>query len=342
MPSLASRLLDPRPLVALLIGTTAAFAVFARLAVESPWWLELSRYLPYPVYLAPPVLALVLAAGLGRAWRAASVAAVLVVAIVTMDFHVRVGSGDVPAGGHPVRLMTYNIKAYKAIERTGGFEALAREIALRDPDILVMQDTQTLSRGSAFAAGGPIFGLPNVFLGHGYVIAARVPLRGCTHRIDEVARLAYVECTVTVDGRDASLVTVHFDSPRRGLLAARHEGLEGTDDWQQNYAGRLLQSQALAARLAHAPRPLIVAGDLNAPEASPVVGNLLALGLRDAYSAGGTGWGYSYGDATSARIAFLRIDHILVSEGVAVVDAAVGNAGPSEHRPVIADLVLPP
>ncbi len=345
MPIL-SRPVGLRPLTALLIAITLVFAASEQFALTSPWWLELSRYLPYPVFLAPPVLALGLSAFLGRGWRAASVAAVLLVAIVTMDFHWHFGEGELPAGGRPVRLMTYNIKAYKAVERRDGFEALGREVALRDPDILVMQDTQTNPEGSIFDASGPIFGLPNVFVTSGYIVAARVPLRDCATRLTPDGRFAFVSCVVEVGGRAATVVTAHFESPRRGLVAAKREGLDGAVDWQRNYAERLMQSRGLATVLESSPRPLIVAGDLNAPEASPVVGNLLGLGLRDAFSAAGTGYGYSYGDALPLRIAFLRIDHILVSDALKpLVTACVidklprKNERPSDHAPVMVTLI---
>jgi endonuclease/exonuclease/phosphatase (EEP) superfamily protein YafD len=39
-------------------------------------------------------------------------------------------------------------------------------------------------------------------------------------------------------------------------------------------------------------------------------------------------------------ISFLRIDHILVSPEIGVVDAFAGGKEGSEHRPVIADLLL--
>jgi endonuclease/exonuclease/phosphatase (EEP) superfamily protein YafD len=83
-----------------------------------------------------------------------------------------------------------------------------------------------------------------------------------------------------------------------------------------------------------------VAGDLNAVESSPIVRTLLALGLRDAFSSAGRGYGYSHGHSLRLRHDFLRIDHILVSPQVGVMDSFVGQSNASDHRPVIADLVL--
>jgi len=137
------------------------------------------------------------------------------------------------------------------------------------------------------------------------------------------------------------LVTVHFESPRSGLVAARHEGLQARDSWERNHEIRLAQSRALARAIGASLRPLIVAGDLNAPDSSAVLGNLRAVGLVDAFASGGRGWGYTYGHTLRPAFSFLRIDHVLASPEFDVVDAFAGGADASDHRPVLADLRLP-
>jgi endonuclease/exonuclease/phosphatase family metal-dependent hydrolase len=67
---------------------------------------------------------------------------------------------------------------------------------------------------------------------------------------------------------------------------------------------------------------------------------LLRTGLRDAFSVAGLGYGYTYGHLLPPHASFLRIDHILVSPQIAVLDCAVGRRGISPHRSVIADLAL--
>lgn len=103
---------------------------------------------------------------------------------------------------------------------------------------------------------------------------------------------------------------------------------------------RLVQSGLLAEHLRQMKRPRIVAGDLNAPETSAVVKTLLHTGLRDAFSSAGVGYGYTHGHALKLGMSFLRIDHVLVSDDIGVVQTEVGGAVASEHRPVIADLLL--
>jgi endonuclease/exonuclease/phosphatase (EEP) superfamily protein YafD len=334
----ASRLV--RGATALLIAGPVLLTLGQQAGGVDPWWLELSRYLPYPALLAAPTLALLLSLRLGWRWVGASLGALALVLTLAMGL----AWGRPDAGDRPLRFMTYNIKAYKAALRRGGFGELAQEVARQRPDVLVVQDHFGASRTQAAAIwpDGLAFGMPYSFAIDQYIIASRYPLRDCARgRIDYRGQAhAYVKCVVDVDGVALDVVTAHFESPRNGLNAARREGLEGIDDWRQNYADRLGQARALARDLQGSARPLIVAGDLNAPESSEVVRTLLRLGLRDAFSSASRGYGYSYGHALRVGFSFLRIDHVLVSPEIGVADAFPGGAQASEHRPVIADLLL--
>jgi len=343
-------------LVRFVVGAVVSALVLLTAAQQvanvGPWWLELSRYVPYPAYLLPVLLALLLSFRLGRAWVVASAATLALVLTVTMGLvWPRPDGGDGGGGGGTaVRLMTYNVKAYLAARHDGGFDRLAREVALHDPDILLMQDAHEAHPGSGHSVfeSGRVFGYPHVHAVDQYVVASRFPLRDCAlrHTGWRGEELAYVHCVVDAKGIELDLVTVHFESPRSGLNAARREGLEGAADWQRNFQERLDQSRALAGALAHDlagdHRRLVLAGDLNAPESSSVIRTLLALGLRDAFSTAGRGYGYSYGQALKVGFSFLRIDHILVSPEIGVAGCFVGNGEASEHRPVIADLLLRP
>ena len=318
-----------------------ALTLAQRFVSEGPWWLELSRYLPYPLLVAPAVVALLLAIRLGWRWLVAAAATIVAFATVAMGF---VWNAD-PGKNAPVdvRFMTYNVKALLAIDRRGGLAALAAEVERHRPDVVVMQDSSALMRGRDPERPGPMFGLPEVKREAQYVIASRWPLVGCTTaRADSAeAPLAFARCTVDRPGGAFEIVDVHLESPRTGLVAARHEGFDGIDLWQSNHAGRVAQARALAAVLRTSARPLVVGGDLNAPDASATIQALLAIGLRDAFATAGRGWGHTYGHRMRPRFSFLRIDHVLVSDDVEVVRAFSGGKEASDHRPVIADLRLP-
>ena len=311
------------------------------------WWLELLQYIPWPVYLLPALAAFALSFLLRPVWRL--VAALGLGLVLTVVMGLAVNRGD--AGSVPVRFMTYNIKSYLAMHQSGTFDLLSQEVTRHRPDILVMQDAGELTtlrqRQPELAAA--LFAGRSVYAHSQYIVASRYPLRDC--RAGDLSSRErgydYVRCTATAQGVDIDVVTAHFVSPRQGLAATRRDPAEGIDDWEQNFNDRLAQSRRLAAdlaRSAHPERALIVAGDLNAPETSPVIRTLLARGLRDAFSAGGWGYGYTHGHSLKMRSAlfssFLRIDHILVSAEIGVADCFAGGAQASEHRPVVADLLL--
>jgi endonuclease/exonuclease/phosphatase (EEP) superfamily protein YafD len=339
-PVASARARLAKSLVALGLLVAVALSLAFRYGTESMWWIEIARYVPYPAYLVPAVLLLALSWRLGWAWRGAALLALVLV--VTEVMGLAVGRAD--EGSDRVRLMTYNVKAYLAARRPDGFARLAWEIASADADVIVMQDAAAVATHREQAA--PVFAAlagRQTYVEGQYVVASRLPLKAC-----EPARMAasgepdgvYVRCTLTVHGRDVDLFTAHFVSPREGLNAARGRSLGGLDEWERNFEDRLTQAGQLMTGLVKTSRPLIVAGDLNAEENSPVVRRLLSLGLRDAFGSAGFGYGYSYGHDLRPGFSFLRIDHILVSEAVGVQDCHVGGRDASEHRPVIADLLI--
>jgi len=84
-----------------------------------------------------------------------------------------------------------------------------------------------------------------------------------------------------------------------------------------------------------------VAGDFNAPVQSIVCRKLMRHGLTDAFSTAGQGYGYSFGhELRLVAHSYVRLDHILASRHWRVERCWTGGADASDHRPVIADLVL--
>lgn len=327
-------------IVALVVGATLVLSAAYAVAPQGAWWLELARYVPYPLYLLGAGLGLVASLWLGWAWRAAALLALGLVATVVMGL----AWGSPDKGSLRLRVMTYNVKSYLADERPESYGRIAWEVLQNDPDILVLQDAQHLidSRGAMPEPIRKMLGDRMVHTYGQYIVASRYTLRDCgPGKISFRGRThTYVRCVVAAHGVELDLITAHFLSPREGLNATRHEGAAGLDDWQQNFADRMTQARALADVVAASRRPVIVAGDLNAPEGSPVVGALIDAGLRDAFSSAGKGYGYTQGHSLRPGISFLRIDHILVSRTLGVIDCFVGSKDGSEHRPVIADLLL--
>ncbi len=324
---------------ATLVCALALWGAF-EFAAANVWFAELARYVPYPAYLVPAATAVALSLRLSWRWRIAALAVLGMVLVPIMDLQI----GGAEAGTGRVRVMTYNIKAYRAAERAGGVAAIAWEVALHDADIIVMQDAGYVAHllEARPKEALPMFGGRQIETSGQYIIASRFPLRECTEGNISFPgeQHHYFRCVVSARGVDVDLFTAHLLSPRDGLNATRHERLGGVAEWQENVAARMQQSRLLAADVAASGRPVILAGDLNAPEHSPVLRQLLATGLRDAFSVAGTGYGYTHGHSLRPHISFNRIDHILVGATIGVADSYVGGKDASEHRPVIADLWL--
>ena len=243
-----------------------------------------------------------------------------------------------------LRLMTYNVKGYLAVGKLDGMSPIAREIALHNADIIVLQDARELV--AMFMASSEsvrlMFGDRRIYVYGQYLVASRYVLRSCNPGSISFRELphTYVRCVVDINGREVDLFTAHFVTPRNGLNAIRHERSQGINEWKENVSDRMMQATSLAEELRRGSRPFIVAGDLNAPAHSLVVRALLDTGARDAFSIAGRGFGYTYGHSLWPGISFLRIDHVLVSSEFNVADCFAGDKQGSTHRAVVADVIL--
>lgn len=346
-PTLApSRLHHPRLLwiarclVAVVVAVAGACSLGYILGPEHFWLLAEVQYLPFPFLLVPALVAVALSWALAGPWRVAAMAALAMILTIMMGFQFHTGD----AGTHRIRVMTYNVKGYLARRQPAGFAPIAREIALQNPDILVLQDATDLAdlEEKSPGAARAIFGELHAYFNEEYVVASRFPMRECMAR--HVAILerhhSHVRCIVAAPGVELEVMTAHFMTPRFALNAARGAEPHALDEWRQNLRERTLQAEALADDVRSSRRPVILAGDLNAPETSLVVRALLATGLRGAFSSAGKGYGYTWGHSLRPGISFLRIDHILVGAELAVSECFVGGDEASPHRPVVTDLYL--
>ena len=314
-----------------------------RLGPERFWSLALALYLPYPVPLLPALGGILISLALGWVWRVAALLGLALILAPVMGLELN--TGDDAQGRKPVRVLTYNVKAYLAAGRPDGFAQLAQEIRRHRPDIVALQDANepSLLRRLGIGPVATLTGLPYRYAFGQFTLASRFPLRECAPSTNAAGGFidTWVRCIVDIGGREFDLYSAHLPTPRQGLNAARTEALDGVEDWEQNVAARMARARDLAKAVGARSRPVIVAGDLNAPPPSLAVRTLLDTGLRDAFGRAGIGFGYTYGHALRPGFSFLRLDHVLVSAEIGVAACTVGSETASEHRPVIADLWLP-
>lgn len=299
------------------------------------------QYAPYPVFLLPSLMAVAASTLLRWRWRAAALLGVVLVLTVVMGGRFSVDARDV---GSRMRVMTFNVKDYIAFERPGGLSGIFAEIRRVNPELLVLQDARQLTAllRDRPAALRSFLDHRHTFAFGQYLVASRYPLRDCaTGDISFRGEThTYVHCRVDATEGAFDIATAHFMTPRVGLAATRRDPRTGLTEWSRNVDDRVTQANRLAGDLRLRSRPLILAGDLNAPDSSLVVRALTGNGLRDAFAVAGRGFGYTWGHALPLGLPFLRIDHILVSPEFQVLAAFTGEPGESAHRPVVADLRL--
>ena len=322
----------------------AAIAIMNHLGAEH-WWLgALNLYLPQVLWAVPAVVLLLASLRLsGRRWFWLPALGLVAVFGPIMGFHWSMQTP--PATGRGLRMMTCNAK-YGARDSA----ELLREIVRHEPDLVMLQDAVGALQGPP----GVFFRTWNVRSFGQYVIASRLPLSAAEVRwaATGLGRSAVLRCQVDLGGRAVILYNVHFQSPRNSLNAFR---TDPDGEWQlreaiggleQSARVRLEQARALRGFVEGETGPVIVAGDLNAPDASRVVGTLREAGLRDAFGTGGRGYGYSYGHfllqhrVPWLNLSWMRIDHIMTSSRIRAWRCWVGTRKASDHRPVIADLAL--
>lgn len=235
------------------------------------------------------------------------------------------------ASTYPKRLtvMTFNIEGHAALLRGDHIEEVAETIRRYKPDIVAINEAH---RGTWQARFGDhveqlrrltgmngVFGRSYTFLGgeFGNAVLARGDIvKADVHKLPGTGEpRSLLETVVRVNGGLVEIYVTH------------------TTAWASiNQATRDAQLQCVNAHLQASAFPFIVAGDLNAPPESEEIVRFLNRNVLQ-----------FVGDAKAPthRVMERRLDYILADPGWQVRSARVLDDGPSDHRPVLAELVHP-
>lgn len=233
--------------------------------------------------------------------------------------------GRVLAGGPgvPLRVATANLLWTNPdpVRLVAGLTAAA-------PDVLLLQEV-TPEILAALRSAGALDPYPHQVLDarswvHGGAILSRLPLAG--GRSFALAGSPLTCADVVTGGGPVRVVNVHLVAPIGGRSRV--------EVWAEQFAG-------LAALDAPAGGHLVLAGDFNATGQHRPMARLLAAGLRDAQRVAGGGLAPTWPTTGRPGFPVLRLDHVLVGPGVGVAGVRRGRGPGSDHRPLIADLVLP-
>ncbi|SEM38032.1 Uncharacterized conserved protein YafD, endonuclease/exonuclease/phosphatase (EEP) superfamily [Syntrophus gentianae] len=310
------------------------------------WLGALNLYLPQVFWTVPGIILAGLTFKADRSWTWLPLLCVLWVLGPIMGFCWSPDQPEPAPGSLTLRVMTWNTK-YKPQKSP----LLIDEITLCNPDVVLFQDASGSMRGPL----GKYFRTWNVYTSDQYVIASRYPLSHLEiHELPFSGRWKqqFLSCRLSLGSTVISLYNIHFVTPRQSLNAikATRRRLgdlpEAGSTLENNVRNRIAQADAVRELLRDESGPVILAGDLNAPDPSRVCATLREAGLHDAFAEGGKGYGYTYGHFLLKdrypwlRVSWMRIDHIMVSSGFTTRRCWAGSGRASDHRPVIADLIL--
>lgn len=330
------------------VAFLAALTVMNRSGADRWWFGALNLYLPQLVWAVPGIFLALFAVNVARPWAWLPLLGIVWVAGPLMGFCWPLHMQQESADGFPLRVMTWNVK-YGTHDKFA-HQALMRDIDRNNPAVILLQDAGGLLNGPL----GDYFSKWNVRSYGQYVIASRLPLGEL-----QVRRLSFpgeehscVRTQFQIGGTTVALYNVHFESPRWGLNALRIVKKEprflpkAIQKLENNVEARFIQVNALREYISQEQVPVIIAGDLNSPDASRVCATLRGAGLHDAFAEAGKGYGYTYGHLLLQNrlpvlnFSWMRIDHIMISSRFQARRCWTGTGKASAHRPVIADLVL--
>ncbi|HWC12675.1 MAG TPA: endonuclease/exonuclease/phosphatase family protein [Acidimicrobiales bacterium] len=204
-------------------------------------------------------------------------------------------------------------------------EGIAAELRALRPDVVALQEVSPLNL-AALEAAGAFAEYPHRLLepradAFGTAILSRLPLVDSESVL--VAGLPLPRTTVVVGDRRMRLYDLHTRAPMGREIST----------WKAQLAG--LRRLVMAER-----GPRVVAGDLNATSGHRAFRDLLGRDLRDAHVERGRWWVTTWPSDRRWYPPLARLDHVLVSPEVAVLDVREGTGRGSDHRPVVADLAL--
>jgi vancomycin resistance protein VanJ len=154
-------------------------------------------------------------------------------------------------------------------------------------------------------------------------------------------RTCLLQCTITVPWGDLSFNTVHLPSPRYGLQSV----LDRTTVFSLSRKGLLIEetahrrhvSKEVQQAISASSLPVVVAGDFNMPTDSTIYRDVWGR-YSNAFSKTGAGYGRTEFASMHGIKVGVRIDHILVGNGLGVRVCETGPDVGSDHLPLIADI----
>lgn len=287
---------------------------------QAGFWVQLLAFTPY---VSVWCLIAALGALLTRRWAAAVTASLIALGFAAAVVPRGVADSDRgPASGVELRVMTANMLFGGA--DAGEIVRLVRENRI---DVLAVQEFTEPAQQALRAAG------LEQLLPHGQFApepgASGSGLYSRYEFAEQAARrtpsgFQQAHAVVRVPGAGTIYVeSVHPLAPARADMVSR---------WSTDLGDQVPAAGGI---------PKILLGDFNSTLDHKRLRELIATGYRDAADTVGKGWVGTWGPYGGDPIPPVTIDHVLADERIGVTDVQVHAVKNSDHRAVIAGLVLP-
>lgn len=313
-----------------LAALAALMALFAKVG-EHAWPVVILLYLPRLLWLVPaPVL---LAVAVKRRRPAALVATLLGCALWLFGLSGFVLPAPLPAPSGPtLRVLSFNTTHGK--DGPAGLRAVVEQAK---PDLVLLQwASHTADEGLRGLEGWTVHRVAQ------FTIATRFPV--VSVETGGLSSGSGPPCAHAVIDTPLGLLDVYDIRPQsaREEIGAEHNaGLRGrlATLIRDVRAGRLAQLAAfreaqvrsIAAMVAQAKHPVLLAGDTNLPSGSVLLRDSFT-DLGDAFEQASWGFGYTH----PARLPWLRLDRVLLGSGLRAFGFEVLPRHAASHRPVVA------
>jgi len=172
-------------------------------------------------------------------------------------------------------------------------------------------------------------------------LLSRYPIRSVAQMDRETLELAgasgfVIRYAIEIGDTVVNVTSLHLDTPRQGLEGLRSGAVrEGLGNLRSKEFTREIESRQGRSWVDGAKGPFIVLGDFNMPVESAIYQEYWG-DLKNAFSQVGFGFGSTRFNGWIR----VRIDHVLLGDGWRAVKAFVGPKLGSDHRPMIAHVVL--
>jgi endonuclease/exonuclease/phosphatase family metal-dependent hydrolase len=238
---------------------------------------------------------------------------------------------DEPDAGAPagetLTIMTYNLQNGFDLENRWRLDRQADTIEAQNPDVVVIQE---ISRGWLVLTGvdqvlwlSQRLDMPYVFGNNsddwvwGNLILSRVPIlesRNTQYSVTDNLKRGAIEVRVPTEAGDIWIYGTHLDNPREAAEVRIIQGEEFMEFWGGE------------------KRPALLLGDFNADPDDDLIGRLADAGLLDT--------GLVLGPDAFTSQDRRRIDYILATDDIEVVDIHIPLVWTSDHLPVVATIRL--